>query len=1039
MDLKAKGGLMILSTVLFMSVFVTAQVTTGEIRGVVADPTGSIVGAASVTVRSLDSNGVRNTVTDEEGRFHVPQLPVGSYTIAVEKAGFARYSQGPIVLRLNQIADVRISIAVAEVAEDINVIADAPLINSTNAEIGVNFESKRISELPLAPNRSVVTLALSAPGVTQLQGGQSGLALGPEGSVTISVNGMRVRSNNYVIDGQDSNFHVLTGLAQRINNPDIVAEFRLITNQFAPEYGKAGGSIVNIITRSGTNRFHGSTFVFHNDNHLNSRSNLDKLLVESAPFRIENQIGATLGGPIVPDKTFFFGSLQHWTDRRFVIGRQVTVPTAEGRALLSALAGDRPTVHALLEHVPPAQSVAPGLSAPLEIGGQRFSVPLGTLSGTSNVLFNDWQWSARVDHRLSAVHSFGGRYMYDQSLNSGDGQITPPGLTTILRQRRQAATLFLSSTLSPATFNEVRVSYQRFTNAAEGSNPAAEKIPSIEVTQLGLSGFMDGATRSGIGLAISLPRGSRNNTYQLQDTFSLVRGSHVMKFGVDFRKEETALLNIQLSRGRLVYNTLQDLVEDVAAQGRINSPLPGGASIYPNNSHDYAAFIQDEWRVRPDLTLTFGVRYESPSNMLERLVSLNQRIVAAAGGDSRYVFGPIPPRDRNNWAPRFGFNYRLGGKAALRGGYSRTYDQFFQQLFNHVINAFPFVKSDGLPARSPNSLTALLQLPSSPVATNPDIGIVSPDLRAPLAEQVSLQIQQELHPDWALSIGYVGTKGTALFETIDGNPNIPGSNPRRRVDPARGAVTLRCNCTSSTYHSLQTSLEKRLSQNFSMGAHYTWSSFIDGASDLVNPTPTGEIGIAQDAFNRRAERGRSAFDRPHRFVANGVVELPFYLSQNNVQSRVLGGWQLSAFLTLQSGAPFSALNGTDPGGRVTPLGSTVRANVNTTLDMARMSIEEILRAGGASLFAPVTAANPIGNMGRNVLRSAPYRNMDLGILKNTKFGENRNLQLRAEFYNLTNTRSFGVPDGIITSSNFLSQWATDGGNRRIVVGMRYVF
>jgi hypothetical protein len=1033
MNPKTKAGLMILSTVLFMSVFVTAQVTTGEIRGVVVDPTGSLVGAASVTVRGIDSNGVRNTATDEEGRFHVPQLPVGNYMIAVEKAGFARYSQGPIVLRLNQAADLRISMAVARVVEDINVTGDAPMINSNNAEVGVNFEPKRISELPLAPNRSVVNLALSAAGVTQMQGGQSGQALGPEGSVTISVNGMRVRSNNFVIDGQDSNFHQLTGLAQRINNPDIVAEFRLITNQFAPEYGKVGGSIVNIITKSGTNRFHGSAFVFHNDNHLNSRSNLDKLLVESAPFRIENQFGGTLGGPIVPDKTFFFGSVQRWTDRRFVSGPTIRVPTAEGRALLSALAGDRPTVQALLEHLPPAQSAVPVSSAPLEIGGQAFSVPLGTLSGASNIRFNDWQWSARVDHRLSEAHNFGGRYMYDQSLNSGDGQITPPGLTTVLRQRRQAGTAFLNSTLSHATFNEVRVSYQRFANAAGASNPAAEKIPSIEVPQLGLIGTVDGALRLGIGSAVTLPRASRNNTYQIQDTFSLVRGSHVMKFGVDFRREETALLNVQLSRGRLQYGTLQNLVDDTASIGRINSPLPGGTSIYPFHYHEYAAFIQDEWRVRPDLTLTYGVRYESPSNMLERLVSLNQRMVAASGGDLRYVFGPIPPRDRNNWAPRFGFNYRLGGKAALRGGYSRTYDQFYQQLYNHVINAFPFVKSG-----SADSLTALLKLPSAPVAANPDIGIVSPDLRAPLAEQVSLQIQQELHRDWVLSVGYVGTKGTALFETIDGNPVVPGSNGRR-VDPARGVVTLRCNCTSSTYHSLQTSLEKRLSQNFSMGAHYTWSSFIDGASDAMNPTPSGEIGIAQDAFNRRAERGRSAFDRPHRFVANGVFELPFYRSQNNLRSRTLGGWQLSAFLTLQSGAPFSALTGNDLGRRVTPLGSTVRANVNTTLDLARMSIDEIVRAGGARLFAPVTAANPLGNMGRNVLRSAPYRNMDLGILKNTKLGENRNLQLRAEFYNLTNTRNFGVPDGTITSSNFLNQWATDGGNRRIVVGMRYVF
>jgi len=290
-----------------------------------------------------------------------------------------------------------------------------------------------------------------------------------------------------------------------------------------------------------------------------------------------------------------------------------------------------------------------------------------------------------------------------------------------------------------------------------------------------------------------------------------------------------------------------------------------------------------------------------------------------------------------------------------------------------------------------------------------------------------------------VSIGYVGTKGTALFETVDGNPVVPGSNPRRRVDPTRGVVTVHCNCTSSLYHSLQTSLEKRLSQNFSMAAHYTWSSFIDGASDVVNPSPTGEIGIAQDAFNRRAERGRSAFDRPHRFVFNGVFELPFYTTRTGAWARVLGGWQLSTFLTLQSGAPFSVLAGSDPGGRVGPVGSTVRANLNTTLDVSRMSIEKLMRAGGPQLFTSVTASNPIGNMGRNVLRSSPYRNLDLGIIKNTRFSESQNLQIRAEFYNLTNSRNFGIPDGIMTSVNFLNQWGTDGGNRRVVLGLRYVF
>ncbi len=217
-----------------------------------------------------------------------------------------------------------------------------------------------------------------------------------------------------------------------------------------------------------------------------------------------------------------------------------------------------------------------------------------------------------------------------------------------------------------------------------------------------------------------------------------------------------------------------------------------------------------------------------------------------------------------------------------------------------------------------------------------------------------------------------------------------------------------------------------------MAAHYTWSAFIDSSSDGSAPVG-GDVASAQDPFNRRAERGRSAFDRPHRFVANGVWELPY--PGRWMGRTVLGGWQVSGFLTLQSGAPFDVLNGADPGFRL----STIRASINTDLDLASMSIPEILQAGGASLFRRVTEAEGLGNMGRNVLRSSGIANLDFGLSKNTAIGENARLQLRAEFYNLSNTRNFGIPDNRINSANFLNQWGTDGGNRRIVLAVRYVF
>jgi hypothetical protein len=450
---------------------------------------------------------------------------VGSYEVSVTKDGFASYTQGPIVLRLNQDADVRIELRLASVTDKVLVMADASLLNTADAQVGVDFDQRRISELPLSPNHDVTKLALSVAGVNPLQTGQS-TVLNTDASVVFSVNGMRVRSNNFMIDGQDVNFMPTTGINQRLNNPDIVAEFRLVTNQFAPEYGLGAGSIVNIITKSGGNQFHGTAFWFHNDNHLNSRSNLEKQVLAASPYRTESELGATTGGPIAKNSTFFFGSIERWTDRRLGAGNTIRgVPTEEGRALLSSLAADRPAVGILLENLPPAQVPVADLSAPLSVTGRSVLIPLGTLTGSSNIHFDAWQGSGRVDRRLGERHRVGGRYLYDDSLNSCDGQVTPAGLTTVTALRRQSATAFFSSALSHV-YNEARFSYHRSATHATASDPSAERIPSVEVAELGLVGPTEGTSRTAIGLATNLPRGGRFNTYQLQDTVAVAQGPH---------------------------------------------------------------------------------------------------------------------------------------------------------------------------------------------------------------------------------------------------------------------------------------------------------------------------------------------------------------------------------------------------------------------------------------------------------------------------------------------------------------------------------
>jgi hypothetical protein len=241
---------------------------------------------------------------------------------------------------------------------------------------------------------------------------------------------------------------------------------------------------------------------------------------------------------------------------------------------------------------------------------------------------------------------------------------------------------------------------------------------------------------------------------------------------------------------------------------------------------------------------------------------------------------------------------------------------------------------------------------------------------------------------------------------------------------------------------MQTSFEKRLSRGFSAGVHYTWSTFIDTASEIFNPSGA-EVAVAQNSFDLNADRARSSYDRPHRFTGNFVYEFPFMREQRGFAGRLLGGWQVNSFFTFQSGAPFTPLNGSDPAGALSGIdalvGNAIRANLNTNLDVARLSVEELVSAGGRSLFSAVTATQRYGSAGRNILRADGIGNVDIGILKNTNITENHRLQLRADFFNATNTRNFGIPEGRINSAQFLNQWGTDGGNRRVVVGIRYVF
>jgi hypothetical protein len=1098
-------GRLIISVAMVLGISwqVLAQ-TTGTISGVVADESQAVLPNVKVTARNVDTNTSRIAVTDREGRYRFQNLPIGNYEVTVEASGFAKYVRSGIELLLNQDAVIDVSMKPPTVNEIVNVTENASLLNTSNAEVGVRFDSKRIAELPLATNRNVYNIALSAAGVSQLGSGQQTFAGGGMEStsgISFSANGGRVRSNNFMIDGQDNNDFGVAGATVPLNNPDLIQEIRLVTNQFSAEYGRNGSAVFNAITKSGSNNYHGSAFWFHNDNALNALSNQNKGAgFTEAPFRVENQIGGTFGGPLpLPrfgqggpaivdgkDRTFFFFSLQRWFDRQLGTGTTLNgAPTEAGRQVLQRVAGDRPQVAALLKFLPAAQGPCSRTCNPalFVLDGVTHEVPLGSLGGSQPSTFDDWQWSFRLDHRLSTNNTLSGRYIYQDSTTAGiNSQITPPGFSSLAGQRAQGVNISWTSVLSSKLVNEARASFLRLNSSNQALDPSAEEIPSIELTELGLTGFNAATNRTAIGLGVNLPQSTVRNTYQLQDNLSFTTGAHSFKFGADIHRSQLHQLFKPTVRGRLSYTNLNRFVSDVGNTMIINEDLPGVAEILHLDWYDHFFFAQDEWKIKPNFSLTFGLRYELPGQPIQDLVAFSEPVLAAAGNDPRYRLEPVPGRDTNNFQPRFGFNWNIrtsgagllgaffgSDRTVLRGGYSRTNDYAFTNIALNVWSAFPFVAAVNLPVDIQSVVEPILtndktldadrdgkrdadtqrgivgawaQLQNPPFSPNTVARtIVSDDFRSPVYDSVSLEIQRELSRDYILRVGYVGSRGTSLYQTIDGNPTIPFQSTQR-VNPNLGPVRLRANAASSTYHSMQFSLDKRLSRNFSAGVHYTYSSFIDTASEIFNPSGA-EVAVAQDSYNTRADRGRSSYDRPHRFSGNVVYEFPFHREQKGFVGHLLGGWQVNAFFTLQSGAPFTVLNGSDPTGALTGIsglvGDAIRPNLNTDLDLSSMTIPEILAAGGKSLFRTLGPGERIGNAGRNILRADGINNIDLGFLKSVRVTEGHALQIRADLYNATNTRNFGIPEGRLQAENFLNQWGTNGGNRRIILGLRYTF
>jgi Carboxypeptidase regulatory-like domain len=970
----------------------------------VTDAQHAVLPGATVTVTHQQTSLTRTVTTNDAGEYRIAGLPSGVYDVVVEIQGFQKQTRRVEIL-LNQEAEIGFALGLTARSEEVTVTAETPMVDPTKSEVSRTFKAEQIRDLPL-PGRNFLNLMMTAPGVTT--GGTGASGFGP------AVNGQRSRQINFVIDGSDNNDASVTGNRSPVIQ-DAVGEFRIVTTMFPAELGRNTGAVAIASTKSGTNQFHGTAFEFYEDaEKLNARTNIEKAANTADPnvFKDPGKLrrdtyGFTVGGPVQRDRMFFFGAYQRIPFEGRGAAVPILSPTAEGRALLASAPGvDRSTLALLNTYIPLPNSTP---RSPTTVAG--VSIPLADYVATlPNTSLNN-QVVARVDRTLSSNDNIYGRYIYAK--NETVGASNPPGFAndSVFPTHNFVGTW--NRILSPAAINEFHFSYGRSGGLfpAGSTNPAENNdLPTITVTSYWT-----------IGLATNIPQDRKEQVWQFTDSLSYLRGNHGFKFGADIRRVNlTSFIPFDF-RTTYTFATLDPFLRNVATTALTAYGDPEPALKY----FESAAFAQDDWKIRQNVTLNLGLRYE--------------RVGAAEG------FFSNVKTDNNNFAPRAGFAWDLftDGRTVVRGGYGLTYDQFFLNIPILAAQGPPYQRRITLNNTSYPNKGADRDIVGAELLTL-NVTDIPDDAQFPMGHQWQVGLQRQIGRTWRAEAAYVGSLGRGLIrqrivnplvccpqETITGPTGVPSL--RRYGDPQQtGQITSLEPEAKSEYHSGQFSLEKRFSSGNSFSAAYTWSRFMDDASEALG-TGTPTLQRPQNNFDFDAEWSRSTFDRPHRFVISGLYEIPFRKEQQGALGRTLGGWNVSGNLAVQSGQPFTIINGVDANGDGDA--GNDRPNVNPGGDPTTVNgyIQRGRFTGGD------------GNLGRNTGRGPRTTNVNAVVFKNVRiFGDHR-FQFRGEFFNLFNHRQFvllnsGTERNLsLPAAQFYDFRRSNGTSRTITLGFKYIF
>jgi Carboxypeptidase regulatory-like domain len=1065
---------------------VSAQVISGDLVGTIFDKTGATVANATVEATNVATGVKYPTTAGSSGEYRLNNLPIGTYDVSASSPDFATTTINGIVVELNKVATLQFTLDIKGAVTSIEVSGATQTLDTTTATVSSDFDQRQISDLPVTSvSGGVLNLSLLSSGV--VSSGGVGLGTGP------SVGGQRPLQNNFTIEGVDNNSKNVTGPLMTIPN-DSVAEFTLLQNQFSPEFGHSTGGQFNQVIKSGTNQFHGLAYLYNQNRNYNAVDDaLKNQGIFSNPRFDDNRIGGNVGGPVLKNKLFFFGSFEYNpVGQATSPGSPICSPTAAGYATLDGLSGLSATNLGILQKYMPA-AAAQDTSGTCFVDGTNAAnptassinvvgaeIPIGTIPIAGANFFNAYTVLASLDYDISTADQIRGRYIYGRTVGI-DNLAALPVFYLGAPTKNHIVTINEYHTFNPTLTNEFRVGYNRFTNTTPSGNfsfPGLDVFPNIDLFDLGTQ----------IGPDPNTPAFTIQNTYQMSDSITWTKGRHTIKFGLEGRKYIAPQQFTQRARGDYDYNNttlfLQDIQPDFLGERTTGSP------VYYGDQTALYWYANDSWRIRPNLTFNLGVRYQY-TTIPTTLRTQSQESAASVPG---LIDFSEPRAPRNEWAPRIGIAYSPGtsGHTSIRAGFGIGYDVLRDNLGVDAPTAITGTTIDtplsvlGDPTTYITNYLGSGGIPpgAGGILTYPTVA----DLRAaitshyvinqkdPESIQWNLGIQHAFWKNYTFETRYLGSRG--LYLTVQDRinrqaevspslflPTYTSAPTQAALDAlpitldeiqAQGSFVPAYNAAgfvggnivefspagASTYHGLANQLTRRFDHGLQLVMSYTWSHLIDNSTaDLFSTYLTPRR--PEDGNNLRNDRGNSALDHRHRLTVAAIYDLPFFKQSNTFLRNSLGNWELAPVYTYQSGEWFTATSSDDANGNGDAAGDRTILNAGGVQGTAS-TVSPLMNSAGATVayLADVPTAQYIqagpgalANVGKNTLLGRPTNNLDLTAVKRFSFHERYKIEFQMQAINALNHPQF-IP-GSLNNVNVISTNGSSGLNYTSVESTKF--